>query len=79
MYLTADAAETLEALEPHKIYIIGGLVDRNRYKDLCAKKAGAQGISAARLPIDDHVRLAGTRVLTVNQVHEIMLHWLARL
>lgn len=78
VYLTADADDTLGKLEADKVYVIGGLVDRNRYKRLCEDKAQGQGIATARLPIERHINLAGTRVLTVNQVYAIMVHWLVR-
>lgn len=32
VYLTADATEELSQLDSGKIYIIGGIVDRNRHK-----------------------------------------------
>ena len=32
IYLTADAEEVMEDVEEDKLYIIGGLVDRNRHK-----------------------------------------------
>lgn len=32
VYLTADSGEELEELRPEETYIIGALVDRNRYK-----------------------------------------------
>ncbi|KAK8950312.1 hypothetical protein KSP40_PGU016854 [Platanthera guangdongensis] len=76
VYLTADAENTLEELDDSKIYIIGGLVDRNRWKGITMKKANEQGIQSARLPIGDYVKLASSQVLTVNQVFEILLKFL---
>lgn len=32
IYLTADTDDTLEVLETGKVYVIGGIVDRNRHK-----------------------------------------------
>lgn len=32
VYLSGDAEETLESVEDDKVYVIGGLVDRNRHK-----------------------------------------------
>ena len=79
MYLTPDSQDTLEELDPQKVYIIGGLVDRNRHKGLCQSKADKQGIKSAKLPIEQHLKLAGTRVLTVNQTAAILIHWLVSL
>lgn len=62
VYLTADAEEEVAALEPGKGYVIGGLVDRNRHKRLCLDKAQQLGIKAARLPIGEHLALAGSKV-----------------
>lgn len=39
MYLTADSPDTITQLEKGKVYILGGLVDRNAHKGLCFKKA----------------------------------------
>ncbi|KAK7049742.1 tRNA (guanine(9)-N(1))-methyltransferase [Paramarasmius palmivorus] len=76
VYLTADSDEELTELNPEEVYIIGGIVDRNRYKNLCLNKAKEMGIRTARLPIGRYVDSLPTRkVLTVNQVFEIMLKW----
>ena len=31
VYLSADATNTVESVDPSKVYVIGGIVDRNRY------------------------------------------------
>ncbi|KAI5119595.1 hypothetical protein M0805_005765 [Coniferiporia weirii] len=76
VYLTADASDELEELKEGEIYIIGGIVDRNRYKNLCQNKAVGSGLRTARLPIGKYLAEMTTRkVLTVNQVFEILVHW----
>ncbi|KAL5530081.1 TRM10 [Sanghuangporus sanghuang] len=76
VYLTSDADDELEELKEGETYILGGIVDRNRHKLLCQKKAAAQGIRTARLPIGKYLKELKTRkVLTVNQVFEILIHW----
>uniref|UniRef100_A0A0E0K4P4 tRNA (guanine(9)-N(1))-methyltransferase n=1 Tax=Oryza punctata TaxID=4537 RepID=A0A0E0K4P4_ORYPU len=73
VYLTADAESVLDDLDMSKIYIIGGLVDRNRWKGITLKKAVDQGIQCAKLPIGNYLKMSSSQVLTVNQVFEIML------
>lgn len=79
IYLTADTDDAIATLEPGKTYVIGGIVDRNRYKHLCAKKAEALGVRVARLPIDpsflDGQKINARKVLTVNQVFAILVGW----
>eukprot|EP00850_Spirogloea_muscicola_P023453 SM000358S13178 [mRNA] locus=s358:53365:56152:+ [translate_table: standard] len=77
VYLTADSSSTVHHLESNKIYIIGGIVDRNRYKDVTLKKAQEQGIATAKLPIGEFVQLTASKVLTINQVMDILLSYLA--
>ncbi|KAL2341417.1 hypothetical protein Fmac_009357 [Flemingia macrophylla] len=76
VYLTADSETVLEELDLKKVYIIGGLVDRNRWKGITLKKAQEQGIQTAKLPIANFMKMSSSQVLTVNQVVEILLKFL---
>lgn len=76
VYLSADSPETLEKLEPYTSYVIGGLVDRNREKNLCQNRAVQKGIRTAKLPIGEYMQLASRKVLATNHVVEIMSKWL---
>ncbi|KZV70293.1 hypothetical protein PENSPDRAFT_651683 [Peniophora sp. CONT] len=76
VYLTADSSDVLEELKEGETYIIGGICDHNRYKNLCLDKANKHGIRAAQLPIGRYLQNLPTRkVLTVNQVFEILVKW----
>ena len=72
VYLTADSDDVIEELNPNDVYIIGGIVDRNRLKNCTFRKAQKQGIRTAKLPIAEHVTMSATKVLTVNCVLDIM-------
>lgn len=76
VYLTADADDTIRDIDESKVYIIGGIVDKNRHKNICYEKAKKQGIKTAKLPIGEYLSLATRKVLTVNHVFEIMSRWL---
>ncbi|QKX57388.1 uncharacterized protein TRUGW13939_04500 [Talaromyces rugulosus] len=76
VYLSSDSSETLTELKPYSTYIIGGLVDKNRHKGICHKRATELGIRTAKLPIGEHLRMASRHVLATNHVVEIMLKWL---
>merc|ERR1712183_620283 len=71
--LSADSKTTIEKFEPGKIYVIGGLVDRNTHKNYCHNKAEKLNLSTARLPLDKFVDFEEIkRPLTVNHVAEII-------
>ena len=76
IYLTSDSPNTLSTLKPYSIYIIGGLVDKNRYKGICYKKAMEAGVKTAKLPIGDYMQMNSRFVLATNHVSEIIVRWL---
>lgn len=76
VYLTSDSPHTLTQLEPYTSYVVGGLVDRNREKGICYRRALASHVRTAKLPIGEYLALSTRHVLTTNQVVEIMLRWL---
>ncbi|KAG0675521.1 tRNA (guanine(9)-N(1))-methyltransferase [Kluyveromyces marxianus] len=75
VYLTADTDEKLETLEPGTTYIVGGIVDKNRHKNLCLNKAKELNIPTRRLPIDEFISLAGRKVLTTSHMVQLMLRY----
>ncbi len=78
VYLSSESEHTLEQLSPNTSYIIGGIVDKNRHKGLCYKRACALGIPTAKLPIGEYMTMQSRTVLAVNHVVEIMLKWLLK-
>ncbi|GAB7361378.1 hypothetical protein MBLNU230_g1433t1 [Neophaeotheca triangularis] len=76
VYLTSEADEELEELKPYSTYVIGGLVDKNREKGICYRRAVEAGVKTARLPIGKYLEMQSRKVLTTNHVHEIMVKWL---
>ncbi|PKI47539.1 hypothetical protein CRG98_032129 [Punica granatum] len=61
VYLTADSETVLDILDCSKIYIIGGLVDRNRCKGITMKKAQEQEIQTAKLPIGNYLKMSSSQ------------------
>ncbi|KAJ6781363.1 hypothetical protein PWT90_02775 [Aphanocladium album] len=76
VYLSSDSPYTLERLEPNTTYVVGGLVDKNREKGLCYRRARERGIRTARLPIGQFMVMQSRQVLATNHVVDIMLKWL---
>jgi tRNA (guanine9-N1)-methyltransferase len=68
VYLTADSENILERLDPSKIYIVGGLVDRNRWKGVTLEKAKSQGIQTAKLPIGEHMKMLSSQVFEILKI-----------
>ncbi|KAF0716591.1 Aste57867_2769 [Aphanomyces stellatus] len=73
VFLTPDATTLLDTVDPSKVYVIGGIVDRSRVKGRSLKAATALGVATARLPIQEHVTDRYTdHILNVNTVLEIL-------
>ena len=75
VYLTSDSDNVLETLEDDKIYVIGGIVDRNRLKRAAISRAEEYGIQTAKLPIENYLSMVSTKVLTCNHVFDILLKY----
>jgi len=75
VYLSSDAEETLNTLDPKTTYIIGGIVDHNRHKGLCQRLATEKNVRTARLPISQYMEGSTRDVITVNQVYMILLKY----
>ncbi|KAF9161289.1 tRNA (guanine(9)-N(1))-methyltransferase [Actinomortierella ambigua] len=75
VYLSADSPNVISTLDPGTCYVLGGIVDKNRYPRLCQEKAEKLGIETAQLPIGEYIKMSSRRVLTVNQVLEILVQF----
>ncbi len=74
VYLTSDSDTILERLEDDKIYVIGGIVDRNRLKRVAMDRANALGVATAKFPLDAHLaQMSSTPVLACNHVFDILI------
>lgn len=76
IYLTSESSYTLTRLKPNCTYIVGGLVDKNREKGICFRRATERNVKTARLPIGEFMEMTSRKVLATNHVVEIMLKWL---
>ncbi|XP_022192816.2 tRNA methyltransferase 10 homolog A [Nilaparvata lugens] len=73
VYLTSDSPNILYDLDETKTYVIGGLVDHNRHKLMCYRRATEQSLAHARLPITEMLQMSTRKVLAINHVFEILL------
>lgn len=76
VYLSSESDNVLTQLKPNSTYIIGGLVDKNRHKGICHKRAVNRNIKTAKLPIKEYLEMRDRQVLVTNHVLEILLKWM---
>lgn len=88
-YLTADSENVLnycenddindknkQGFDNKEIFIIGGIIDRNKYKNISKVKAENSNIKTARLPIKESgIMLNSHQVLTINHVIECIVKY----
>nr|XP_023681161.1 tRNA methyltransferase 10 homolog B [Paramormyrops kingsleyae]XP_023681162.1 tRNA methyltransferase 10 homolog B [Paramormyrops kingsleyae]XP_023681163.1 tRNA methyltransferase 10 homolog B [Paramormyrops kingsleyae] len=79
IYLTPDAEQALEYVEPDKVYVLGGLVDESVQKKITYLRARDGGVPSARLPISEYMvkktnaKNYHSKILAINQVFDILL------
>ena len=71
-YLSADSENEINDLNKDFTYIIGGIVDRNKYKLLSYNKAKKLGINHGKFPIGEYLNLNSSKVLTTNHTFAIL-------
>ena len=77
VYLTGDSQSVVSDFVTTSIYIIGGIVDKNRHKNLTLNEAQKHSIRTAKLPIREHCEaLKSSTILTCNQIFEIISKYL---
>ncbi|KAG2378569.1 hypothetical protein C9374_008208 [Naegleria lovaniensis] len=73
IYLSADAEEEITEFQNGYVYVIGGIIDRNRHKNLCNTLAKDDyKLPTAKFPLEKHVDMKAATVLTTNQCVEII-------
>ncbi|XP_043249725.1 mitochondrial ribonuclease P protein 1 homolog [Colletes gigas] len=75
VYLTPHANTYMEAFDPDKVYIIGGLVDKIHPKPSTLVKAKREGIQMLKFPLEKYLDWGSgsAKNLAINQVMNILL------
>eukprot|EP01103_Thecamoeba_quadrilineata_P012439 TRINITY_DN3207_c0_g1_i1.p1 TRINITY_DN3207_c0_g1~~TRINITY_DN3207_c0_g1_i1.p1 ORF type:complete len:294 (-),score=49.65 TRINITY_DN3207_c0_g1_i1:234-1082(-) len=66
VYLSADSPNTLTSLEAGTVYVLGGLVDRNRYKVKLMYKIVIFSIMIIKCNIEEHLPPRGSEIWGEN-------------
>lgn len=74
VYLSPDATEDLETIDPQAVYVVGGIVDRTVIKNLSLSRASSMGFRTVKFPIRKYIDIAmASPVLTIEQAVRILL------
>jgi len=74
VYLSPDAEQELSDIQPEKVYVIGGIVDRTVKKGLSLSRAKEHKVEVRRLPLSK-IRLLGKNVLNIDTMVQVLLHF----
>jgi len=72
IYLSPDADDVLDRIEPDAVYVVGGLVDRNKQNNASIDRANGLGVCAQRLPIAEYAEVSRTDFFTISDVLKIL-------
>ncbi|KAG6617325.1 tRNA (guanine-N(1)-)-methyltransferase [Phytophthora cinnamomi] len=75
VYLSPDSPNVLEKMDPTKIYVIGGIVDKSRKKGATLDAATDAGITTVRLPIQENIPERLDHILNVNTVVDVLINF----
>lgn len=75
VYLTGDSENEVLDLNKNTAYIIGGLVDRNRHKNVSLERAIENDLSHAKLPISSYFNLRSSSILATNHIFDILANF----
>ncbi|CAI5719937.1 unnamed protein product [Peronospora farinosa] len=75
VYLSPDSPNVLKKIDPEKIYVIGGIVDKSRRKGATLNAATEAGITTARLPIQENIPERPDHILNVNTVVDVLINF----
>ncbi|KAG6928899.1 tRNA methyltransferase 10B [Chelydra serpentina] len=78
VYLTPDSENALQDIDPHSVYVLGGLVDESIQKKVTLQQAQEHSLQTARLPIAEYmvknanVKNYHSETLAINQVFDAL-------
>uniref|UniRef100_M4BYY6 tRNA (guanine(9)-N(1))-methyltransferase n=1 Tax=Hyaloperonospora arabidopsidis (strain Emoy2) TaxID=559515 RepID=M4BYY6_HYAAE len=73
VYLSPDSPNVLNKIDPEKIYVVGGIVDKSRKKGATLNAALEAGVTTVRLPIQEYIPERLDHILNVNTVLDVLI------
>lgn len=73
IYLTGDASDEMGEFETDKVYVLGGIVDHNKLKNITLNKATSLNIKTQRFPIGQFIQLKTSAILSINHSFELLM------